>query len=169
MVRLRLGHLLIAAAAAIPLAVPRAASAQRVEAPPAAPGNIPADDDDIVLVANASVPVSAIDVREARRIFLLRQRFWPHGQRIAPVNLPATSPLRRDFSERLLGRSVRDMSEYWNDLYFHGTEPPPVLESERAVLLYVVRTAGAIGYVRAGTLRSAPERDQVHILLATSS
>lgn len=169
MVRLRLGHLLVAALAALALAaLPRPAGAQQRVSAPASAQAIPANDDDIVLVANPDVPVSGIDVREARRIFMLRQRFWPHGRRIAPVNLPAASPLRRDFSSRLLGRSVRDMSEYWNDLYFHGTQPPPVLESERAVLLYVARTGGAIGYVRAGTLRAAPERDQVRVLLSAA-
>ena len=156
MVRLGVRHLLAAAfLAAVAPAAPAAAQ-QHVA---------PTDDDAIVLVANPDVPVATLAPSDARRIFLLRQRFWPHGQHIAPVNLPAASPLRRDFSLKLLGRSVREMSEYWNEMYFHGTEPPAVLESERAVLLYVARTPGAIGYIRAATLRAAPERDDLKILL----
>jgi ABC-type phosphate transport system substrate-binding protein len=156
MVRLRVRHLLAAAfLAAVAPAAPAAAQQRPASA----------DDDTIVLVANPDVPVATLAPSDARRIFLLRQRFWPHGQRIAPVNLPAASPLRRDFSLKLLGRSVREMSEYWNEMYFHGTEPPAVLESERAVLLYVARTPGAIGYIRAATLRAAPERDDLKILL----
>ncbi len=156
MVRLRVRPLLAPAVIAAAVALPRAGHAQR---PVAAP------DEDVVIIANADVPVSAIAAREARRIFLLRQRFWHGGRAIAPVNLPASSELRRDFSVKLLGRTVKELTEYWNDLYFHGTEPPPVLESERAVLLYVARTPGAIGYVYSSTLRAAPERDAVKVLL----
>ncbi len=156
MVRLRLRHLLAAALLASAAAAAPATAQQRAA---------PADDDAIVLVANPGVPVNTLAPNDARRIFLLRQRFWPHGQRIAPVNLPAASPLRRDFSMKLLGRSVREMSEYWNEMYFHGTEPPAVLESERAVLLYVARTPGAIGYIRASTLRADPDRDDLKVLL----
>jgi len=124
-----------------------------------------AREDDIAVIVNAGVAVAAVDDNEARRIFLLRQRFWPGGRRIAPVNLPASSPLRRDFSVKLLGRTVKELSDYWNDLYFHGTEPPPVLDSEKAVILYVSRTDGAIGYVRAGTLKAAADRDSVKVVL----
>lgn len=158
MVRLRIRPLLAAASLALALAArPGDAHAQR---------SAGARDEDIDVVVNAAVPVSAIGTGEARRIFLLRQRFWRGGRVIAPVNLPAASELRREFSVKLLGRTVKEMTEYWNDLYFHGTEPPPVLESERAVLLYVARTPGAIGYVYASTLRAAPERDSVKVVLA---
>ncbi len=157
MVPLRVRHLLAATLLAAGAALaPQRAVAQRVASP---------DDDAIVVVANPDVPVTDLAPRDARRIFLMRHRFWPHGQRIAPVNLPAASPLRHDFSVKLLGRSVRELSEYWNDLYFHGTEPPAVLDSERAVLLYVARTPGAIGYIREGTLRADPDHDDVKVLL----
>lgn len=156
MVHLRVRPLLASAAVALALAAARGAHAQRGSG---------TRDEDIVIIANADVPASSIAAREARRIFLLRQRFWHRGGAIAPVNLPASSELRRDFSVKLLGRTVKELTEYWNDLYFHGTEPPPVLESERAVLLYVARTPGAIGYVYSSTLRAAPERDAVKVLL----
>ncbi len=158
MVRFRLRPLLAAATLALALAtLPRDARGQR---------STGARDEDIDIIVNPAVPVSSVGTGEARRIFLLRQRFWPGGRAVAPVNLPASSELRRDFSVKLLGRTVREMTEYWNDLYFHGTEPPPVLESERAVLLYVARTPGAIGYVYSSTLRTAPERDSVKVVLA---
>jgi hypothetical protein len=36
------------------------------------------------------------------------------------------------------------------------------------VILYVSRTAGAIGYVHAGTLRAAPEKDSVKVVLTVT-
>jgi len=104
-----------------------------------------------VLVHEPGVPDS-LTQSEVRRVFLLRQRFWPDGSPVAPVNLPASSPIRETFSNLILGQSTRDLAEYWKDLYFHGTQPPPVLDSEQAVLLYVSRTRGGIGYVSSAFL-----------------
>lgn len=82
-----------------------------------------------------------------RGLFLARQRFWPDGSPARPVNLPPTDGLREAFSRGVLGRGVRELSSYWSDRYFHGTRPPPTLASPEAVLLFLARTPGAVGYV----------------------
>ncbi|MET0396354.1 MAG: hypothetical protein ABW277_05995 [Longimicrobiaceae bacterium] len=151
MARLALGALLALAAAL---------------APPAARGDVRGEvaAAPLAVIAHARVPESRLDAGEVRRIFLLRRRFWRGGTRILPVNLPAGSPTRLAFSRAVLGRTPRDLADYFNDLYFHGTRPPPVLASERAVLLYVARTPGAVGYVPAAAL-AAPEAAEVKVLL----
>jgi len=101
----------------------------------------------VAVLVHEEEGLGALDPSQIRRVFLLRQRFWGDGTPAAPVNLPAASPLRESFSRLVLGQSTRDLAEYWKDLYFHGTQPPPVLDSEEAVLLYVARTPGGIGYV----------------------
>jgi len=84
-------------------------------------------------------------------IFTSKKRFWDAGQlsglRIQPVNLSASHPLRHAFSLQLLHRSPEEMDDYWQDMYFHGISPPFVLASEEAVIRFVARTPGAIGYI----------------------
>ena len=80
-------------------------------------------------------------------IFKRKQKYWENGTRIQPVNLPAAHPLRRAFSQSLLGKLPEEMEDYWREMYFHGVLPPHVLESEEAVILFVSSTPGAIGYV----------------------
>jgi hypothetical protein len=111
----------------------------------------------VCVVANLHGDPPAPDVEMVRRIFQLRQRFWPDGTPTRPVNLPAASPVRERFTEVVFGESVEDMAAYWNERYFHGTRPPPSLGSEQAVLLYVARTKGAVGYVQADTAAALPE------------
>ena len=118
-------------------------AAGRSAPPPAADGAAAT----LVLVANPGASAETWDRAEARRVWLLRRRFWRDGTRIVPVNLPASSPVRDAFSRAVLRRPARELAAYWNDLWFHGTAPPPVLPSERAVLLFVSRTRGAVGYV----------------------
>jgi hypothetical protein len=120
----------------------------------------------IVVIVNAAVPAARLTRADVRRLFLLRERFWPDGERVAPVNAPAGSPLRERFSRAVLGGTSRSFSTYWNDLYFHGTPPPPTLASEQAVLLYVGRTAGAIGYLSEGAAAALPA--DVRVVLTVS-
>jgi ABC-type phosphate transport system substrate-binding protein len=114
----------------------------------------PRDSTGVAVLVHGEEESGHLDPSQIRRIFLLRQRFWSDGTPVAPVNLPAASPLRETFSRLVLGQSTRDLAEYWKDLYFHGTQPPPVLDSEEAVLLYVARTRGGIGYVSLSFLSS---------------
>lgn len=122
----------------------------------------------VVVVVNDDVLDDSIDAATVRRIFLRRQRFWADGALAAPVNLPATSPVRETFSLSILGRSPREMAGFWNDLYFNGVQPPPVVESQRAVLLYVARTPGAIGYLAADSLPPPTRRDGYRVALTTA-
>jgi ABC-type phosphate transport system substrate-binding protein len=80
-------------------------------------------------------------------IFKRKQTYWGNGTRIQPVNLPPAHPLRRAFSQSILGHPPEAMEEYWREMYFHGVLPPHVLASEEAVILFVSSTPGAIGYL----------------------
>jgi ABC-type phosphate transport system substrate-binding protein len=132
---------------------------------PAAPIQEPHDPARVAVVVNDDVPGDSLTAATVRRIFLRRQRFWRDGTLVAPVNLPATSRVRDAFSRAVLGRAPRDMAEFWNDAYFHGIQPPPVLDSQRAVLLYVARTPGAVGYVAADSLPAPDRRSGYRLML----
>jgi ABC-type phosphate transport system substrate-binding protein len=85
--------------------------------------------------------------QELAQIFLHKQNHWENGLRIQPVNLPASNPLRRMFSQTILGHFPEELEDYWREMYFHGVLPPHVLASEEAVILFVASSPGAIGYV----------------------
>ncbi len=130
--RHRLRVLVIAAAGAITLALlPARALAATV----------------LVIAALGSEP-AAITSDELALVYR-RQKTLVDGTRVQPVNLPAAHPLRRWFSQQVLGQPPEAMEGYWRDLYFNGVVPPFVLASEEAVIRFVATTPGAIGYVSA--------------------
>jgi hypothetical protein len=94
-------------------------------------------------------------------VFKRKQNFWESGVRIQPVNLPTNHPLRRSFSQAVLGQAPEAMEEFWREMYFHGVLPPHVLASEEAVILFVAATPGAVGYISA----CPPER-KVNIIFS---
>jgi ABC-type phosphate transport system substrate-binding protein len=84
--------------------------------------------------------------------FLKRLTSWPDGETIRPVDLRSDARVRGAFSSSLLKRSVTAMRSYWQQRIFSGRElPPPELDSDDAVVRYVLANVGAIGYVSVGT------------------
>lgn len=115
-----------------------------------ASANQTAQEKAFVVIVNKANPVTSLTVVELRRIFLKQTRMWPHGESIVPVEWDATSPLRAEFSQRVLERSVRDMADFWvQQSMTQGLTPPSTQRSSRALLRFVASVTGAISYVPA--------------------
>lgn len=110
----------------------------------------------LVLIVNPSRSDS-LTIADASAIYLKKRRFWPDGEAIVPLNLPAESAAREQFSQLVLGRGSDQLSGYWNQQYFQGVFPPVTLSSGVAVKRYVASDGNAIGYIEArevdGTVR----------------
>ena len=103
----------------------------------------------LAVVVGKESPLREVTLDTLRDVYLRRQRLWPDGTRVMPVNLPADSPERRRFSQRVLGRQPSELLDYWNRLYFDGIRPPLVLRTPEAILAYLATEPGAVGYVPA--------------------
>jgi ABC-type phosphate transport system substrate-binding protein len=91
--------------------------------------------------------------------YLLKIKYNEVGQKIIPINLPINHPARQQFSRIIFNRSPYALNEYWDRMSFRGIRPPVVQNSEHAVLLFVSRIKGAIGYVS-----QKPTVDSVDVL-----
>ena len=104
------------------------------------------------IVAHPLNPATSVDRRFLAQAFLKKAAYWPDGEPLRPVDLPAASETRRRFSESVLSRTVAAVKSYWQQIIFSGRGvPPPELESDEAVLRHVARFPGAIGYVSGAT------------------
>ena len=101
-----------------------------------------------VVVTHPKVPVSSLSTDFLTDVFLKRTTRWGDGEYARPVDLKPTSPVRKRFSEGVLKRSVAAVRSYWQQRIFSGRAlPPPELESEQAVVNYVSKHPGGVGYV----------------------
>lgn len=104
----------------------------------------------IVVPSNSELTsMNHIATNELKLIYWKKKQYWQNGVRIHPVNLNSEHQLRLSFSKAVLGSEPTEQSNYWNGLYFHGITPPYTVQSEEAVLRYVAKTKGAVGYVDA--------------------
>lgn len=92
-------------------------------------------------------------------MFLKKVTRWSDGEAVRPVDLRAESPVRQRFSAEVLKRSVGAVRSYWQQRIFSGRDvPPPELDSEDAVIAFVARFPGAVGYVsRSAKLQGVAE------------
>lgn len=105
-----------------------------------------------VVIVNPSNDITSVDRDFLADAFLKKTTSWSNGTTIHPVDLPASSPIRRAFSEEVLRRSISEVKGYWQQRIFSGRDvPPPELDSDAEIVAYVLKYDGAVGYVTPGT------------------
>jgi ABC-type phosphate transport system substrate-binding protein len=106
----------------------------------------------LLIVANPSVNVTTpLSISQIAAIYLLRLTTWPDGSPIVPVNREAGSEVRSEFAAEVLRQDAASLATYWNEMHFQGKLPPLVQKSEQAMLAFIQKVPGAVGYIRAAT------------------
>jgi ABC-type phosphate transport system substrate-binding protein len=100
------------------------------------------------IICHPDNPIATADRQFVGDLFLKKINTWPTGEASRPVDLAPGSPVRRAFTEEVLRRPVEAVRSYWQQRIFAGRDlPPPELDSDDAVVKYVLKHRGAIGYV----------------------
>jgi ABC-type phosphate transport system substrate-binding protein len=111
--------------------------------------SLPCAADDLLVIAHPDVAISSLTPAQLSSIYLLKVISWQGGENIVPVNREASSAARKNFSDAVLHQPPHALDAYWNQMHFKGKVPPMVQESDQAVLAFVQKVPGAIGYVSA--------------------
>lgn len=107
---------------------------------------------EVVIIVNPTSGISASTADDISKIFRGKSTSVG-GNNIEPIDQNDDSPARADFSDKILGRSVDKMVEYWKKQVFSGKgEPPKSVKSDAEVIAYVSDNPNAIGYISAGSL-----------------
>ena len=105
--------------------------------------------DEIVVIVARDTPDISINRVMLRDIYLKKIFMDDNGRPFVPVNLPPENPLRLSLAETIFNKSAQQLQDYWNQRYFQGVAPPHVLGSQEAMVQFVAKTPGAIGYIAA--------------------
>ncbi|MBN2716874.1 MAG: hypothetical protein JXX14_13565 [Deltaproteobacteria bacterium] len=80
--------------------------------------------DDILIIVHTSVKISSISLADVRRIFL-KQKASLAGQTIIPINARKDSALRRQFTQKVFGKSSAEEQSYWEQQKIKSGLRPP--------------------------------------------
>lgn len=114
---------------------------------------------DLYIIANKDLPAAQLDKDDIAAIYLLKKKHWENGEDIMPINLPAQADARSRFTAEIFNSTPEKLGSYWDKMLFKGETPPVTQNSEQAVILFVERIKGAIGYVE-----TKPQSPQIKIL-----
>ncbi|TRW92689.1 hypothetical protein [Candidatus Methylobacter oryzae] len=114
---------------------------------------------DLYIIANKSLPIAQLAKDDIAAIYLLKKKHWENGDDIMPINLPAQADARNRFTAEIFDSTPEKLGSYWDKMLFKGETPPVTQNSEQAVVLFVERIKGAIGYVE-----TKPQSSQIKIL-----
>jgi ABC-type phosphate transport system substrate-binding protein len=107
---------------------------------------------DFVLIVNGKNPQKSASRSFVADAFLKKVTRWDDDDTIHPVDQKPSASVRKSFSKSVLKRSVAAVRNYWQQKIFAGRGvPPPELDSDEAVVAYVEKHTGAIGYVTPST------------------
>jgi len=105
-----------------------------------------------VVIVHPSVAGTQVRRADLAGLFLMKVTRWGDRSLAQPVDQSGASPVRKEFSEAVLGMPVAGVLQYWQKQMF-GARPlrPPVVKATDAeVIDFVSRTTGAVGYVSIG-------------------
>ena len=101
----------------------------------------------VVVIANPGVGATAVSKAELRDVFTGAASSLKGAAQVTPVLLKQGT-VNDEFLDLYVGRSDSAFRASWRSILFSGQGVmPKTLDSDAAVVEYVARTPGAIGYI----------------------
>jgi ABC-type phosphate transport system substrate-binding protein len=108
--------------------------------------------DGFILVINATNPTTEMEKKSIAKMFLKKAKRWEDGEAVVAIDQEDKSTVRERFTRDIHKKSTSAIKSYWQRMIFSGRDVPPLdVSSDAAVLDFVRKERGAIGYVSSGT------------------
>jgi len=109
---------------------------------------------EVVVIVNPASSVSKATSGEIEKVFMGKTSSIS-GKAVSPVDQKAKSTARADFSDKILGKAVKKVTDFWKKQVFSGKgQPPKQLADDAKVIAWVAENEDAIGYVSADAVSS---------------
>jgi ABC-type phosphate transport system substrate-binding protein len=103
-----------------------------------------------VVVVNPRNPIKRLNATQLSKIYLGKLQGWDIDGKIEPVvvlDQKSGSPLRAQFTQDILRKSVAEADAYWRQEIYAGRSFPPLEQTEDEALNAVRTSLGGIAYV----------------------
>ncbi|MBV1776378.1 phosphate ABC transporter substrate-binding protein [Burkholderiaceae bacterium DAT-1] len=80
---------------------------------------------DFVVVVGSKAAIDKLTGEQVSQIFLGKTGNFPNGTPAIPIDQQDGSPIREDFSAKVLGKSSIQIKAYWSKVIFTGRGQPP--------------------------------------------
>lgn len=106
-----------------------------------------ADADEVMVIANPSVPAESLDPEAIKNIFLGKTAKWDNNDMVTIV-VSENVEVHKKFLDKYIQRTDNQFTNVWRQNLFTGKGKQPVKAASLEELVdYVSKTPGAIGYI----------------------
>jgi len=99
---------------------------------------IAAHADEVVLIVNPANPLAEMTLKDVKKIYLGKSKFFPGGGKVIPADQPEKSQVRKIFYEVMINKSPSKLKAYWSKRIFTGKGTPPIVKKgDEAMLAWV--------------------------------
>ncbi|MEI6146771.1 MAG: phosphate ABC transporter substrate-binding protein [Methylococcales bacterium] len=107
-----------------------------------------AQSDPIVVVVNATSPVTKLDKEQVANLFLGKSSSYPDGSAAVPIEQTDGAPAHDEFHKSVTEKSASQLKSYWSKMIFSGKGTAPKEVASNAELLKLLASNPAmIGYI----------------------
>jgi hypothetical protein len=104
--------------------------------------------EEFVVIVHPSNRFEALTRSKVGYVFLHKVSRWPWGAEVAPADLVANEPVRREFVQQVLRMTEGQLADYWIDQRAaRGVSPPVEVRDAAAAKLWVAARPGGIAYI----------------------
>jgi ABC-type phosphate transport system substrate-binding protein len=112
------------------------------------------------VIVNGSAPVSELSDDDLKDYYLGKRASWPDGSKVVVV-VVKDGPSHDTLMKRL-GKSPSQFTTGWKKLVFTGKgSMPEQVENDDALVAFVAKTPGAIGFADSGKVKDGVKAIQV--------
>jgi len=116
---------------------------------------------EIEVIVDTSVSIDSVDAKQLQRLYLNKPVRLKANVKLTPIDQKKGSSLRKEFTQKVLDKTERQLASYWSRLMFSGKgNPPQQYDNDTAVLEQVTANPGTVGYID-----SASANENVKVIL----
>jgi hypothetical protein len=109
--------------------------------------------EEFVVIVHPSNRFDSLSRSKLSYAFLRKVSRWPWGAEVAPADLAANEPIRREFVQQVLQMTEEELAGYWIDQRAtRGVSPPAEVRDAAAAKLWVAARSGGIAYIPSSAL-----------------
>lgn len=96
---------------------------------------------------------NVLDKKFIARIYLGKKKSYPDGSVVLPISQNEKTPVRDEFIEKVVGKSIHQFRSHWSQLMFTGkAKPPKEVGRDDQVKKIVAANPAVIGYINASAV-----------------
>jgi len=113
---------------------------------------------ELAIIINAKNPANGLTALEIKQLYLKNNTHWGYGKKVRPSGYNYEADIATDFYKEVLSMSDTEVERHWIEVqYGKALKPPVQLDDAAAMMKFVGKFKGAIGFVDPSEVAGNPK------------